>query len=116
MSVSSEEKLVVSDREVAQRQRHGFVRERRESKALRLAGVVGGVAGLSALSSWMLVKTGVIGAAYEYVIAISSKVGGNRPMYVALNILVPLAIGVTIAAVVALIEKTTGMEIKGGGH
>lgn len=116
MSGSSEEKLVVSVSEVAQRQRHGLVRERRESKALRLAGVIGGAAGLSALGGWLLVKTGVIGAAYNYVVSVSGESGGNRPMYVALNILVPLAIGVTIAVVTAIIEKTTGVEIKGGEH
>lgn len=116
MSVSSEEKLAASAREVAQRHGYGLVREGRESKALRLAGVIGGAAGLSALGGWLLVKTGVIGAAYNYVVSVSGESGGNRPMYVALNILVPLAIGATIAAVIALIEKTTGVEIKGGGH
>lgn len=115
MSVSTEEKLVARAGEAAQPRE--FVRHAgRERKALRLIGVVGGVAGLSALCSWMLVKAGIIGAAYDYVVSVSSKAGGNRPMYVALNIMAPLAIGVAIAGVIAFIEKTTGVEIKGGEH
>src|SRR3990170_2544404 len=110
MSVSTEKELVAGGSEVVQR--HEFARAGRDSKAVRLAIVVGGVAGISALGGWILVKTGVTGAAYNYVVSVSGEAGGNRPVYVALNIFVPLAIGVTIAAVIALIEKTTGVEIK----